>query len=132
MQAAMARAAQAYSRTQVQSQSPLELVVMLYDGAIRFLNMAAEGMRQKDLQAKRQGMSNAMAIIGELQNTLNMQEGGEVAESLDRLYSYIISRLLDANLKRDPAPLEEAIRLLRPLRDAWAEIAGPGGQPAAR
>jgi flagellar secretion chaperone FliS len=132
MQSAMARAAQAYSRTQVQSQSPVELVVMLYDGAIRFLNMAAEGTRQKDWKVKRQGMSNAVAIIAELQNTLNMREGGEVAESLDRLYTYIMGRLLDANINRDPVPIDEAIRLLRPLREAWANIASPAARQAGK
>ena len=75
MQAAMARGAQAYYQTQVQSQSPLELVVMLYDGAIRFLNVAADGTRRQDLKAKREGMSRALAIISELQNTLNLQGG---------------------------------------------------------
>jgi len=125
MQGAMARAAQAYQQTQVNSQSPLELVVMLYDGALRYLQMASDGTRRSDLNAKREGMSRGMAIIAELQNTLNLQEGGEVARSLDGLYSYITTRLVDANVRRDPAPIDEAIRLLRPLRDAWAQIASP-------
>jgi flagellar secretion chaperone FliS len=133
MQAAMARGAQAYYQTQIQSQSPLELVVMLYDGALRFLQMAADGTRRNDLVAKREGMSRSMAILAELQNTLNLQEGGEVAQSLDHLYTYITSRLLDANVRKDPAPVDEAIRLLRPLRDAWAQIAAtPGAQQGAR
>jgi flagellar protein FliS len=133
MQAAMARGAQAYYQTQIQSQSPLELVVMLYDGALRFLQVAAEGTRRNDLVAKRDGMSRSMAILAELQNTLNLQEGGEVAESLDRLYTYITSRLLDANVKKDPAPIDEAIRLLRPLRDAWAQVAAtPGASGGGR
>jgi flagellar secretion chaperone FliS len=130
MQATMSRAAQTYFQTQVQSQSPLELVVMLYDGALRFLQVAADATRRHDLVAKREGMSRAMAIIAELQNTLNLEEGGEVGRSLDALYTYITGRLVDANVKRDPAPIEEAIKLLRPLRDAWAQIAGP--QPAPK
>jgi flagellar secretion chaperone FliS len=127
MQAAMARGAQAYYQTHVQSQSPLELVVMLYDGALRFLQMAADATRRNDLVGKREGMSRATAIIAELQNTLNLTEGGEVAQSLDHLYTYITGRLLDANVKKDPVPIEEAIRLLRPLRDAWAQIATTPG-----
>jgi flagellar secretion chaperone FliS len=132
MQAVMARAAQAYYQTQIQSQSPLELVVMLYDGALRFLQVAADATRRNDLVAKRDGMSRSMAILSELQNTLNLQEGGEVALSLDRLYTYITGRLLDANVKKDPAPIDEAIRLLRPLRDAWAQIAATPGAPHGR
>jgi flagellar secretion chaperone FliS len=132
MQAVMARAAQAYHQTQIQSQSPLELVVMLYDGALRFLQMAADATRRNDLVAKREGMSRSLAILGELQNTLNLREGGEVALSLDRLYTYITGRLVDANAKKDPVPIEEAIRLLRPVRDAWAQIAAAPGQTHAR
>jgi len=130
MQTVMARGAQAYYQTQVQSQSPLELVVMLYDGALRFLQMAADGTRRQDWVAKREGMSRSIAIVAELQNTLNLAEGGEVAQSLDRLYSYITGRLIDANAKKDPLPIEEAIRLMRPLRDAWAQIAAPGQSQA--
>jgi flagellar protein FliS len=128
----MARAAQAYHQTQVNSQSPLELVVMLYDGALRFLQMASDGTRRSDLAAKREGMSRGMAIIGELQNTLNLQEGGDVAKSLDGLYTYITGRLVEANVRRDPAPIDEAIRLLRPLRDAWAQIASPAASNLAK
>lgn len=131
MQAVMARAAQAYYQTHVQSQSPLELVVMLYDGALRFLQVTADATRRNDLAAKREAMSRSMAILAELQNTLNLKDGGEVAQSLDRLYTYITGRLVDANLKKDPAPIEEAIRILRPLRDAWAQVAAPG-QPSGR
>jgi flagellar secretion chaperone FliS len=125
MQGVMARAAQAYQQTQVSSQSPLELVVLLYDGALRFLQMASDGTRRNDMIAKHAGMSRSMAIIAELQNTLNMQDGGDVAKSLDSLYSYVTARLVDANLRRDPEPIDEVIRLLRPLREAWAQIAAP-------
>ena len=126
MQSAMARAAQAYYQTQVTSQSPLELVVMLYDGGLRFLRAAADATRAGDLVAKRKAMSKAMAILSELQNTLNVAEGGEVATRLDALYTYVSGRLIEANVNGDAAPIEEAIRLLKPLRDAWAEIASPG------
>jgi flagellar secretion chaperone FliS len=132
MQATMARAAQAYYQTQIQSQSPLELVVMLYDGALRFLQLAADATRRRDLTAKREGMSRAMAILDELQNTLNMSEGGEVAQSLDQLYTYINGLLIDANIRKDAAPIDEAIRLLRPIRDAWSQVATAPGQPTAK
>jgi flagellar protein FliS len=131
MQTALARAARTYYQTQIQSQSPLELVVMLYDAALRFMQMAADGTRCRDLAAKREGMSRAMAILSELQNTLNLQEGGDVAKSLDGLYGYIGGRLIEANIKLDPAPIDEAIRLFRPLRDAWAQIAAAPPQAAA-
>jgi flagellar protein FliS len=125
MQASMARAAQAYQTTHIQSQSPLEMVVLLYAGALRFMRTAAEAMERCDLVAKREAMSRAMAIVAELRNTLNMAEGGEVARSLDGLYGYVTARLLDANARQDPAPLQESIRLLTGLHEAWATIASP-------
>lgn len=117
------RGANAYFETHVQSRTPLELVVMLYDGALRFMKEAGEAMQRRDLVAKRAAMSKALAIIGELQGSLNMTAGGEFAATLDRLYTYINTRLLDANIKGEVEPIEESIRLLAPMRDAWAQIA---------
>lgn len=126
MQASMARAAQTYYRTQVTSQSPVELVVMLYDGAIRFLGVASDAMRRRDLVAKGEAMSRSLAILGELQNTLDLEAGGDVAQKLDALYTYINGRLLDANMHNVPEHVDESIRLLSTLRSAWVEIAAPG------
>lgn len=117
------RGAQAYYQTHVQSRSPLELVVMLYDGAIRFLTEAHDAMVAKDLAAKGRALSRGLAIINELQNNLNFEQGGELAERLDALYTYMLGRLVDANIKGDPAGIQECLRLLDNLRGAWAEIA---------
>jgi flagellar secretion chaperone FliS len=126
MQVSMARAAQAYQTTHIQSQSPLEMVALLYAGALRFMRAAAEAMERRDLVAKRDAMSRTMAIVSHLQSSLNMADGGEVARSLDRLYQYVTSLLLDANARQDPAPLHESIRLMTELHEAWATIASPG------
>ncbi|BCS33507.1 hypothetical protein TBR22_A27340 [Luteitalea sp. TBR-22] len=117
------KGAQAYLQTQVQSRTPVELVVMLYDGAIKFLGQAREAMARRDLIAKRHALSRGLAIVQELQNMLNMEAGGEVAERLDGLYTYILGRCYEANTQLDPAGLDEAIKLLTPLRDAWAAVA---------
>lgn len=117
------RGANAYLQTQVQSRTPMELVVLLYDGAIRFLGQARDAMQTGDLATKRDALSRGLAIVGELQNMLNMEAGGEVAERLDGLYTYIHTRCLDANARRDVSGLDESIRLLLPLRDAWAAVA---------
>jgi flagellar protein FliS len=130
MLASMTRGAAAYYQTQVQTQSPLELVVMLYDGALRFMRTAAEAMARRDLTAKRDAISRALAIVSELQSTLNMTEGGEIAASLDALYTYVNGRLLDANIKGDADGLHESVRLLASLREAWAEVARTGGRVA--
>lgn len=123
MQTAMARAAHAYQQTHVQSRSPLELVVMLYDGALRFAGEARAAIDRQDLPAKREAISRALAIIAELQNTLNIQDGGAIATQLDGLYAYVNTRLLEANMQSDAAALDEVTRLLTPLRDAWQQIA---------
>jgi flagellar protein FliS len=123
MYANSARAAVAYKQTSVQSSSPLELVVLLYDGALRHTLAAKDAIATNDAFRRREAFSKTLAIITELQTTLNIEEGGQVATQLDAMYTYIIGRLLDANVKKDPAPLDEIERLLRPLRDAWAQIA---------
>jgi flagellar protein FliS len=123
MYAQTVRGAAAYQQTNVQSSTPLQLVVLLYDGAIRHLVTSRDAIARKDAHARRASLSKAMAIVAELQSTLNITEGGDVARSLDALYAYVIDRIVKANMDSDPAPLEEAERLLRPLRDAWAQIA---------
>jgi len=118
-----ARGAEAYRQTMVQSRSPLELVVMLYDGALRFLKEHEEAMRRGDLIAKRDALSKSFAILSELQSTLNVDQGGDTAASLDSLYTYMINRLTEANLQKNPAPVQEVITLLSGLRDAWGAVA---------
>lgn len=123
MQQTLARGAQAYIQTQIQSRSPLELVVMLYDGGLRFLQQTIDAMQRGDLVAKRDSLSRAMAIVAELHGMLDLEQGGEVAASLDSLYTYMMERLTTANQKRDPAPVAEVMRLMTGLRDAWSQVA---------
>ena len=123
MQQMLARGAQAYYQTQIQSRSPLELVVMLYDGALRFLQQTVDAMQSGDLVAKRDSLSRAMAIVTELHGMLDLEQGGEVAASLDSLYTYMMERLTTANQQRDKAPVAEVMRLMSGLRDAWSQIA---------
>ena len=123
LQAVAGRGAHAYIQTQVSSRSPLELVVMLYEGLIRFSGEARSAIERRDLVAKRAAMSRALAIVSELQSTLNMAEGGELATALDNLYTYINGRLLDASMQNIVEPLDETLKLASTLRDAWSEIA---------
>ena len=119
----MARAASVYQQTHVQSRSPVELVLMLYDGLLRFLGDARDAMGRGDLVTKRDRMSRALAIVGELQNTLNMNDGGQIASSLDGLYTYVNGRLIDANINNSTEGIDEALKLLTPIREAWSQIA---------
>lgn len=118
------RGAQTYFNTHVQSRTPMEIVVLLYDGALRFLGQARVAMEENDLVTKRDALSRGLAIVTELQGMLNLEDGGEIAARLDGLYTYIHGCCLDANTQRNPARLDVALRLLTTLRSAWAEIAG--------
>ena len=124
-----ATALRAYQRTQVESRSPLELVVLLYDGAIQSIGMARDAMRRRDLTAKRDAMSRAVAIVSELRNTLNLERGGDVAQSLDRLYAHVLSLLVEANMHLNARPLDQAERVLQEVREGWVAIAS--GRTAA-
>jgi flagellar protein FliS len=112
-----------YQEVAIQTASPAKLVVMLYEGAIRFLNQSITAIQTKDLNLKRQSVDRAVAVIQHLQSTLDMGQGEEVAADLDRLYTYITSRVLDASGKLEVAPLEEAIKLLTVLLSGWEEVA---------
>lgn len=125
------RGAEAYKRTSVQSSSPLQLVVMLYDGAIRFVIEAREAIARNDVRGRSHAVSRTLAIIAELQNTLNLKDGGEVGRELDRLYSYINARLLEVTAQGDDAAAREVQKLLTTLREGWSQIAA-GGATAHR
>jgi flagellar protein FliS len=115
----------AYRQTQVQSRTPLELVVMLYDGALKAMTAACEAIERRDIPARRDAISHALAIVSELQSTLNIAEGGQVAASLDELYGYANRRLLDAAMKNDVKPINDVRRVFETLRGAWQTIATP-------
>jgi flagellar protein FliS len=117
------RAAAAYRTTQVESRSPLELVVMLYDGLSCSLSEAREALSRSDLHTKRTAVSRSLGILDELQNTLDLERGGQIAARLQALYVYVSSRLLEANANAQVDGFDEALRLMAPLREAWATIA---------
>lgn len=114
-----------YRQTQVQSRTPLELVVMLYDGALKFMSQGREAIERKDIPARREALSRALDIIAELQNTLNIEAGGELAQRLDELYGFVNGRILMATAENRVEPIDEATRVLSALRESWVAIATP-------
>ena len=120
------RGADVYRRTEAESRSPLELVVMLYDGALRFLSEARAGIDRGDRVATSNGLSRAMNVILELQNSLNVQASGDVARRLDAMYTYITGRLVDATVKKDYDAIDESRKLLETMRDGWVQVATTG------
>ena len=115
-----------YQEIAVQTSSPTELVVMLYEGAIRFLRQSVTAIQSKDLDQKRQSIDRAVAVIQHLQGTLDMDRGGAVAAELDKLYTYINSKIVDGSSKLQTAPIEEAIKLLTVLLSGWEEVSRRG------
>lgn len=111
-----------YQEVEVSTATPVELVVMLYDAAISSLQTAGEAMAAGDIATRTRSVNKVSSILAELQATLDFAAGGEIANSLDRLYAYMRNRLYQANLKQDPAAIEEVARLLAGLRSAWMEV----------
>lgn len=109
-----------YNNSKVLTASPAELTLMLYDGAIKFCNIAILGMEQKDIQKAHTNITKVQRIIEEFRSTLDRRY--PVAEDFDRVYVYILQRLLEANMKKDPAILEEVNTHLRSMRDTWKEV----------
>jgi flagellar secretion chaperone FliS len=118
--------------TSVMSADPHKLVAMLFQGALLAISEAKYEMQNRHIEAKGKAISKAIAIIGEgLQASLDMKSGGEIAQNLFGLYSYMNKRLVEANLNNDPALLDEVTHLLAELQDAWATIRPQVVQPAA-
>jgi flagellar secretion chaperone FliS len=117
------RAATQYLQTQVQASTPLERVVLLYDAALRAIDAARDAMTRGDLKSRRPAVNKVLAIVSELQNTLDMERGGAIAADLDRLYDFVLTRVLDVITTQNAAGLDDAQRVLVPLRDAWQGIA---------
>jgi len=123
----------AYSRvgveTGVLSASPQQLILMLYEGAITAISSAQYHLRQKEIAAKGEAISKAIAIIdGGLRASLDLSVGGGLAKGLFELYEYMSRRLLQANLRNDHAALDEVRQLLLQLKGAWETLAA---KPAA-
>lgn len=118
----MQKAAHAYLQTQVTTTTQGELLLLLYDGAIKFLNQAKEKIAERDYAGKGILISKALDIVNELDGSLNLEKGGELAENLHKLYFYCSTRLLNANLKMDVTFIDEVIKILSGLRAAYGQI----------
>jgi flagellar protein FliS len=123
-----AQAQKAYRDSAILTAPPERLVVMLYDGANRFLIQGATALRAGDLTLMNDRLRRAEAIITELRQTLDLSQG-KVAANLESIYSFCQRLLLESRLKQDPEKIEQVAKLLRELRDAWDEVAGKSCTP---
>ena len=113
-----------YRETQIKTASPGKLLLMLYDGAVRFLNVAIKALNPEDknLEKAHIHIIKVQNIVTELTVTLDLEKGGEIAENLKELYTFLKKHLIKANLEKEPKYLEEVKGLIEQLRDAWREV----------
>ena len=111
-----------YKDNAISTQSRGRLIVLLYEGAIKFLKQAIAELEADRWAEKGQYINRALAVLGELDVCLDMETGGEVAENLRKLYQFMYRHLAEANLQRDPERIREVIALLEELNDGWKAI----------
>lgn len=116
-------AVQQYQQTTVMTATNVQLVVLLYDSAVQSLELARESMLRNNQRDKTRFLGRAVAIVTELSNVLDFDQGGEMSRSLYRLYEYMLAEFLQANLRNNPRHLEGPLRCLTTIRDAWQTIA---------
>ncbi len=113
--------ADSYKETQIKTATPGRLIIMLYEGAVKFINLALEGMGKKHTGYEK--VSNYVIktqdIVTELMVSLDFEKGGQIAKNLFGLYLYMNRRLIEANIQKDPGILNEVKNLLTELRSAW-------------
>lgn len=126
-----ANSVNAYRQTRVRTAGGGKIVVMLYDEAIRQIDNAIAALADgtKELDKIHNAIVKAQDIVTELMVSLDFDAGGEIAPNLFNLYVFFNNQLMDANVKKDPAPLKAIRPLLSELRDAWAEIAAKTAAP---
>lgn len=113
-------AALAYQNNKIKSATPAELTLMLYEGAIKFCNMAIDGIDAKDISKANTNIIKAEKIITHLRVTLDFKYS--VAQEFDTVYDYLYGRLVMANIRKDKSILEEALEHLREMRDTWKQV----------
>ena len=110
----------AYANNKIMTASPADLTLMLYEGAIKFANLAIAGMETNDIEKAHTNIIKVERIIEEFQSTLDHKY--PVAKDFDEVYNYLMMRLREANLKKDKEIMEEVLKHLRTMRDTWKEV----------
>ncbi len=113
----------AYKNTEISTANQKKLILMLYDGVLRFLRIAKESMEPKSYDVVNSHIIKSQDIVTELMLALDMRAGKEIASNLFNIYAYVKKRLLEANIAKDAAPIDEVIHILGQLREAWAQAA---------
>jgi flagellar secretion chaperone FliS len=118
-----------YKRSSIETAGKLELIIMCYEKTILCLNQAKNHLIDGDIIKKVAKLQNALDIIAELQSSLNFEKGGEIAKSLDSLYSYITKRIILADIQKAYNIFDECVDILTELKSAWEGISSPKDEP---
>ncbi len=110
----------AYQKNKIMTATPADLTLMLYEGAIKFCNIAIVACQKKEIEKAHENIRKTDRVIEEFQITLNRKY--PVAEDFDEVYKYVRQRLREANISKDPEVLEEVLKHLRTMRDTWKEV----------
>lgn len=114
-----------YQKSQIETATPEKILIMLYDGAIQFLNIARNEMASEEqplnIQKIHNNIVSAQKIITEFKCTLNLEIGGEMAQNLYDLYTYLYNRLVEANVKKNVSAIDEVLGHLKDLRNTWQQ-----------
>lgn len=117
----------AYAKNKYTTAGPAELTLMLYEGGIKFCNLAIEAVEKKDIMGAHNNIMKAQAVIEEFQATLDHKY--PVAQDFDNVYTYLHRRLVEANIKKDAEILKEVLGHFRTMRDTWKEVMRLAGRP---
>ena len=110
-----------YQTMQIMSSKPEKLILMLYDGALRFIQLAIKALEQNDIEQAHKNLIKTQNIMIELMTSLNLDKGGEIALNLFRIYEFMHFTLVQANVKKNPEPVRRISTQLKILRDSWAQ-----------
>lgn len=111
-----------YKKTVLATTDRVQIVLMLYEGALNHMKIARKKIESGDIMSKGKHFSKATSIISELSNVLDMEKGGEISRNLRNLYEYVLQRLLYANLNNDVSALEDSARVIETLKSGWKEM----------
>jgi flagellar protein FliS len=116
------RAYGSYLKQEVEGASQGKLIVMMYDATVKFIRAGVKAIEEKDIQNAHNNIVRAENIIYELMSTINVEEGGDIAQNLLKLYDYMIEELIEANTKKSVEKLENVLRIINPVRSAWKDV----------
>ncbi len=121
-------AQQQYLKTGVETASQPKLIIMLYQGAVKFLNLAEKMIKEENYEKSNNHLIRVQTIVNELRVSLDREKGGEVAENLDSLYDYMHNRLIKANIEKDLEIIDEVRKILQELLESWKEAGKLNGK----